>query len=75
MAARGSCYDPAMAYTSYLRSAGLVAALAVAGQVPAQVGEGDMAPAIDIDEALNKAPDKYSAFRGKVLLLDFFATW
>ncbi len=49
--------------------------LLVAATLPAQVGKGDTAPAFEIKEALNQAPDNYQEFRGKVLMLDFFATW
>lgn len=49
--------------------------LLAAAPLCAQPGEGDKAPEFEIKEALNKAPNRFQEFRGKVLLLDFFATW
>ncbi len=47
----------------------------VAGTLPAQLSEGEKAPEFEIKEALNRAPDNFKELRGKVLMLDFFATW
>ncbi len=49
--------------------------LALAAALPAQVGMGDTAPEFEFKAALNQAPGTFQEFRGKVLLLDFFATW
>ncbi|MHC4078475.1 MAG: TlpA family protein disulfide reductase [Planctomycetota bacterium] len=46
-----------------------------AATLPAQVGKGETAPEFEIKAALNQAPAKFQEFRGKVLMLDFFATW
>ena len=46
----------------------------VAATLPAQVGTGEKAPDFEIKAALNRAPATYQEFRGKVLMLDFFAT-
>ena len=40
-----------------------------------QLGKGETAPEFEIKAALNQAPAKFQEFRGKVLMLDFFATW
>jgi hypothetical protein len=47
----------------------------LAQSLPAQLSEGDKAPEFAIKEALNQAPASFQEFRGKVLMLDFFATW
>jgi len=47
----------------------------VAAPLTAQLGEGEKAPEFEIKEALNQAPANFQELRGKVLMLDFFATW
>lgn len=56
-----------------LTGIGLV--LLAAAPLSAQLGEGEKAPEFEIKEALNKAPARFQELRGKVLMLDFFATW
>ena len=53
-----------------LSAAGLLATAA-----PAQVERGSTAPSFDFAAALNDAPQSFAALAGKVVLLDFFATW
>ncbi len=49
-------------------------ALSLASAASAQPGVGDTAPAIEISAPLNSGIKKFESLRGKVLLLDFFAT-
>lgn len=56
--------------SAILSAAGLLATAA-----PAQVDRGSAAPSFDFAAALNDAPPSFSALAGKVVLLDFFATW
>lgn len=55
----------------------LAAALAAtfAGALPAQLEKGITAPAFDFKKSWNDAPDSFGDLRGKLVLLEFFATW
>lgn len=56
-------------------SLALLCAAALAAHGTAQVTEGAKAPEFEIADARSTGLDDFKAFRGKVLMLDFFATW
>lgn len=65
-----------MAHFPPLRHAALVAALgALSPHAVAQVEAGSAAPNIEIADARDTGIKDFQALRGKVLMLDFFATW
>ena len=57
-----------------VRTAALGAAILAAG-LPAQLGVGDQAPEVAFQDGVNNAPQSWKEIQGKLLLLDFFATW
>ena len=57
------------------RALPLVLGLTLASAAQAQVSVGEKAPTIAFDESLSKQAPSFQALRGKVLMLDFFATW
>ena len=75
MGARGRAILPAIMDIRKITPLTGISLLLVACTLPAQVGEGDRAPEFEIKDALNQAPASFQEFRGKVLMLDFFATW
>lgn len=52
----------------------LLLALALAGTAQAQLSEGEVAPPFPIKGSLDNSVKDFKALRGKVLMLDFFAT-
>lgn len=53
-----------------------IAALALACQtLPAQLAKGTTAPEFDIGKAWSQTPISFAELKGKVILLEFFATW
>ena len=50
-------------------------ALALASVLPAQLSVGENAPAFDIKKGWNDAPVSFAELKGKVVLIEFFATW
>jgi hypothetical protein len=51
-------------------AAGLLAAAA-----PGQLQAGTTAPAFDFAKTWNDAPVSFAELKGKLIMLDFFATW
>lgn len=59
-----------------LRSVSLAAAAGIlAPALAAQLPAGTAAPAFDFDKTWNDGPSSFAELEGKVVLLDFFATW
>ncbi|MFQ5506774.1 MAG: TlpA family protein disulfide reductase [Planctomycetota bacterium] len=52
-----------------------LAAALFAGVVPGQLAKGTKAPEFDFEKAWNDGPGKFAELKGKVVLLEFFATW
>lgn len=64
-----------MKKTKLLTSAALLAAAAFAPRATAQFDRGDEAPEFEIKHGWNGAPRTFAEMRGKVVLLEFMATW
>lgn len=43
--------------------------------VPAQLAKGTAAPSFDFAKTWNDAPVSFAELKGKLVMLDFFATW
>lgn len=57
-------------------SAASIAALAwTAALAPAQVPVGSQAPEFSVQNSFNDAPASFADFRGKLVMIEFFATW
>ncbi len=41
----------------------------------AQLRKGTEPPTFEFDSALNDAPASFDGFRGRLVLIEFFATW
>lgn len=55
--------------------AALLSAACLTAPTQAQVEAGTAAPGFDIADARDTGIKDFQALRGKVLMLDFFATW
>ena len=53
----------------------LAAAALAAGTVSAQVPKGTAAPAFEFKKVWNDGPESFDDLAGKVVILDFSATW
>lgn len=53
----------------------VLAGLALAAAVPAQLQKGSLPPELQFDKTWNDAPASFAEFAGKVVILDFAQTW
>ena len=53
----------------------VAAIVALAGSVPAQLGKGVDAPKFDFAKTWNGSSTSIAELKGKLILLEFFATW
>jgi len=58
-----------------MRSAAVAAAVLLAGVAPAQLAKGTVAPSFEFAKVWNDGPANFDEFAGKLVLLEFFATW
>lgn len=59
-----------------LRSISVAAAAGLlAASLSAQLQPGTTAPPFDFDQRWNDAPTSFAELEGKLVLLDYFATW
>ncbi|MCA8957142.1 MAG: hypothetical protein KDC87_13795 [Planctomycetes bacterium] len=49
--------------------------LCLGGALAAQIPVGEVAPAFEFKESIGTKIGDFKSLRGKVLMLDFFATW
>lgn len=47
----------------------------VAAALPAQISSGTTAPEFEFAATWNDAPTSFAELKGKLIMLDFFATW
>ncbi len=57
------------------RTAAAVAAILFAGGAQAQLAKGTTAPAFEFAKVWNDGPASFDELAGKLVVLEFFATW
>jgi hypothetical protein len=53
----------------------MLVAAALAAPVTGQLAKGTEAPEFQFDKVWNGGPDTFADLKGRVILLEFFATW
>lgn len=59
----------------FTRHVPALAAAVLTGAASAQVAVGTPAPEFDFQASFNDAPASFAEFEGKLVLVEFFATW
>ncbi|MCC6781806.1 MAG: hypothetical protein IT457_03100 [Planctomycetes bacterium] len=58
-----------------IRVAVAAAAVLLAGPAAAQLAKGTVAPAFEFAKVWNDGPASFDELQGKLVVLEFFATW